>query len=75
MGHAHVGGKVRGAPAIGIAGAYGLIVSVKKYINENMARCIEVCPANLLWKMYINGRIILNFLKYYQMPIYGLSQQ
>ena len=26
--------KVRGAPAIGIAGAYGLIVSVKKYINE-----------------------------------------
>ena len=26
--------KVRGAPAIGIAGAYGLVVSVKKYINE-----------------------------------------
>ena len=26
--------KVRGAPAIGIAGAYGLIVSVKKYIHE-----------------------------------------
>ena len=25
--------KVRGAPAIGIAGAYGLVVSVKKYIN------------------------------------------
>ena len=32
--------KVRGAPAIGIAGAYGLVVSVKKYINEPVDKFI-----------------------------------
>ena len=32
--------KVRGAPAIGIAGAYGLVVSVKKYIHEPVDKFI-----------------------------------
>ena len=32
--------KVRGAPAIGIAGAYGLVVAVKKYINEPIDKFI-----------------------------------
>ncbi len=32
--------KVRGAPAIGIAGAYGLVVALKKYIDEPVDRFI-----------------------------------
>ena len=40
--------KVRGAPAIGIAGAYGLVVSVKKYINEPVDKFItEIIKNNV----------------------------
>lgn len=38
--------KVRGAPAIGIAGAFGLIVSVKKYIDKSSDEFLKILKSN-----------------------------
>ena len=38
--------KVRGAPAIGIAGAFGLLISMKNHINNSVDEFIKMLKSN-----------------------------